>query len=360
MLKGNSNIPLIIPSYEPDDRLISLLGDLRDNGFDNVIIVNDGSSDEYQHYFDTAKDEYNCTILTHHINLGKGRALKNAFNYCLTTNPDLIGCVTADSDGQHTPKDIVKVMDALIKEPNNLILGCRDFSSGNIPKKSLFGNNLTKHVCHFLCGVNVTDTQTGLRGIPKDYMAFSLDTPGERFEYETRMLINTKNHLDITEVPIKTVYDSKENHQTHFDPIRDSIRIYSIFGSIFVKYIMSSLSSCVLDLLLFALFCRVFNSIYPGMYITVATVCARIISATYNYIINYVFVFKSTENKQLAFIKYTGLAIVQMSLSALFVSMLAVAFANVPEVLIKMIVDTILFFISYYVQHELIFKVKRG
>jgi putative flippase GtrA len=123
---------------------------------------------------------------------------------------------------------------------------------------------------------------------------------------------------------------------------------------------MSSLSYCVLDLLLFALFCRVFNSIYPGMYITVATVCARIISATYNYIINYVFVFKSTENKQLAFIKYTGLAIVQMSLSALFVSMLAVAFANVPEVLIKMIVDTILFFISYYVQHELIFKVKRG
>ncbi|MCR4717976.1 MAG: bifunctional glycosyltransferase family 2/GtrA family protein [Lachnospiraceae bacterium] len=359
MFKQNSHIPLIIPSYEPDERLIELLKRLTNSGYDNIIIVNDGSSEEYSHFFEDAKNNYNCTVIRHFINLGKGRALKTAFNYCLSKDPDLIGCVTADSDGQHTSSDIASVMEALIKEPENLILGCRDFSNGNIPKKSYFGNTLTRQVCRFLCGVNVSDTQTGLRGIPKAFMADLLDTAGERFEFETRMLIESKNNFPITEIPIETIYDSKENHQTHFDPVKDSIRIYKIFGGEFAKFIVSSLSSSVLDLVLFALFCKIFNSLYAGIYITLATVSARVLSATYNYIINYAFVFKSKENRSLALFKYASLAIVQMSLSALFVTLLVTAFSNTPEVVIKIIVDTILFFISYYIQREIVFNRKK-
>lgn len=352
----DKHIPLIIPCYEPDDRLISLLQALADNGFNNIVLVNDGSSSEYDHYFSDAQNIYNCTILNHVENLGKGRALKDAFNYCLDYDTELIGCVTADSDGQHTPEDIALVMNSLKENPDNLILGCRDFSKDNIPKKSYLGNTITRKVCKFLCGVNVSDTQTGLRGIPKNFMSEALDIPGERFEFETRMLINSKGAYDITEIPIETVYDSAENHQTHFDPLRDSIRIYKIFGWIFLKFIISSLSSSVLDLILFHLFCGVFKDIYTAAYITIATVIARIISATYNYTINYAFVFHSKEKKSTSLTKYALLAITQMFLSAALVTLGAHIIPVSHEVIIKIIVDTVLFFISYYIQRTLVFK----
>ena len=355
-ISQDTHIPLIIPCYEPDDRLISLLQALSANGFTNIVLVNDGSSSEYDHYFSDAQNIYNCTVLTHFKNLGKGRALKYAFNYCLQNDAKLIGCVTADSDGQHIPEDIFLVMNSLKENPNNLILGCRDFNSDNIPRKSYLGNTITKKVCKFLCGIEVSDTQTGLRGIPKDFMAESLDIPGERFEYETRMLINAKGTYDITEVPIETVYDSTEKHQTHFDPIKDSIRIYKIFGGIFLKFIISSLSSCVLDLILFHLFCEIFKDTYTAAYITIATVIARIISATYNYSINYALVFHSKEKKSTSLTKYAMLAIIQMLLSAALVTLGAYILPIAPEVIIKIIVDTVLFFISYYIQRTLVFK----
>ncbi len=357
MNNQNPHIPLIIPSYEPDDRLINLLQSLTVSGFTHIILVNDGSDEKYAHFFETAKNDYGCTVLNHVVNLGKGRALKTAFNYCLNNDSELVGCVTADSDGQHNAHDILAVMDALITEPNNLILGSRDFSNANVPRKSYFGNTLTRKVCKFLCSVDVSDTQTGLRGIPASFMRDLLETAGERFEFETRMLIQSKDNHPITEIPIETVYDSKENHQTHFNPIVDSVKIYLIFGAEFIRFAISSLSSSVVDLVLFTLFCKLFKTLYPvGAYIALATVSARVLSATYNYLINYTFVFKSNVNKGIALTKYVALAVIQMSLSALFVTLLFMAFPAIPEVIIKVIIDTILFFISYYIQKRLIFK----
>lgn len=241
----NSNMPIVIPAYEPDDNLLVLCRDLRKRELENIIIIDDGSGQEYQTYFKRAETEYNCTVLKHTINLGKGRALKDAFNYILNNNPLAIGCITADSDGQHTPDDIQKCMDALKQNKNSLILGCRTFDGENIPLKSRFGNELTKRVYHFLCGVNVSDTQTGLRGIPRDFMEELLYVAGERFEFETNMLIKCKDAVLIKEVPIQTVYDSKENHKTHFNPIKDSIKIYKIFGRMFLENISNKLYALV-------------------------------------------------------------------------------------------------------------------
>ena len=251
----NKRIPIVIPSYEPDEKLCILLDGLKKNGFTEVVIVDDGSEgEEYRQIFEKAYGEFGYTVLHHAVNLGKGRALKTAFNYCILTYPDAIGCVTIDSDGQHTPEDIRKCMEMLKKNPNHLILGCRDFYSDNVPKKSRYGNTITRRVCSAVCGVKVSDTQTGLRAIPKAFMAELLNTRGERFEFETNMLIDSKDKYPITEVPIETVYDSVEDHQTHFDPIKDSIRIYKIFGGRFVKFLFSSLSSSVIDLILFSVF----------------------------------------------------------------------------------------------------------
>lgn len=356
-MNKNVTIPIIIPSYEPDSRLVPLLQDLRAAGLNDIVLLDDGSKEMNHHYFELAEQEYGCIVLTHYANMGKGRALKDAFNYCLNEFPNMIGCVTADSDGQHTPTDIKKCMDALAANPNGFVLGCRDFTSDNVPKKSRFGNNLTRKVCSAVCGVKVSDTQTGLRAIPKAFMVELLNTKGERFEFETNMLIASKDKYPIIEVPIETVYDSVEDHQTHFDPIKDSIRIYKIFGGRFVKFLFSSLSSSVIDLILFTLFCHLFKPMDAEAlwYAGVATVCARVISATYNYLVNYHYVFNSKESKGKALVKYIILAAIQMGISAGAVN-LFVHFLSFAELPTKIVVDVILFLISFVIQRALVFK----
>ena len=349
-------IPVIIPAYEPDERMIFLIKDLRKQYKGSIVVVNDGSSNDYDHLYEEASG-YGCDIMKHYCNLGKGRALKDAFNYCLNKFPDMIGCVTADSDGQHHPDDIFRCMDALRNNPDKLILGCRNFEGDNIPAKSRLGNKLTMKVCKLLCGLEISDTQTGLRGIPKSFMADMLGVQGERFEYETRMLIESKNRYPVYEMRIETIYDSKENHQTHFKPIRDSVRIYKIFGGVFLSFLFSSLSSSVIDVLLFYLFTKILKQsvVY---YLLVATIFARILSASYNYAVNYKLVFQSNEKHTKSMSRYIMLAIVQMCCSGFFVMFGCRMFWALPEVTVKIVVDTILFFLSFMIQREVVFKRK--
>lgn len=348
-------IPLIIPAYEPDERLVTLVQQLSEFYPDNIIVVNDGSGQQYDIYYNEVQ-QCRCIVLKHHKNLGKGRALKNAFNYCLNHFPDMAGCITVDSDGQHCLKDILRIREALIQNPEKLILGARDFSGNNIPLKSKIGNRLTIKVCKFLCGMELRDTQTGLRGIPKSFMAELLDTKGERFEFEMQMLLESQNRYPIYEITIETLYDSVESHQTHFDPIRDSIRIYSILGASFLRFVISALSSSILDLLLFSILCTFLKSKIGISYIAVATVGARILSSIYNFLINHRLVFKSSEKYNRTILKYFTLAICQMAASALFVTIFCMVLKGINEFLVKVIVDTILFFISYQIQHNIIFK----
>lgn len=352
-------VPVIIPAYEPDERLIGLLTSLRDFGFQDIILVDDGSGKEYSELFDRAFRMIRNSggvLLTHEVNRGKGRALKTGFAYVLEHCPEAIGVVTADSDGQHTADCIRSVMQRLTEKPDALVLGVRTFEGEDIPWKSAFGNKLTMKVLGYVSGVHVSDTQTGLRGIPRVFMEELLDVPGERFEFETQMLLETAGRYAIEEVPIRTIYDSKENHQTHFNPLKDSVRIYRILGAKFIKYIFASLSSSLIDLLLFAVFCRLLRGrSLPLPYVAVSTVLARILSAAYNFTVNYRVVFRSSEKVGGSAVKYVLLALIQMTLSAVFVTGGTALLPLLPEVLVKVVVDTVLFLISYHVQRKYIF-----
>ena len=193
---NNKDIPIVIPSYEPDNNFINLCKELYENNLKNIIIIDDGSGKEYEWIFDKIKEDYDVIVLKHAVNLGKGRALKSAFNYILNLKcGSIIGCVTADSDGQHTVSDIKKCIDTLRENNNSLVLGCRVFDGENVPFKSRFGNELTKKVFSFLCGISVSDTQTGLRGIGTSFMKKCMQIKGERFEYE--MTLPTKRGYGI-------------------------------------------------------------------------------------------------------------------------------------------------------------------
>lgn len=353
-------IAIIIPAYEPDERLVTLLKELDAREMGPVILVNDGSvGAAYDEIFAVSRkivEKRGGCLLEHDVNRGKGRALKTAFSYILNHDDDVIAAVTADSDGQHSCECIQRVMDEIRKHRECLILGVRKFDLEGVPWKSRFGNTLTEKIFKYVTGEHISDTQTGLRGIPREYMKELLGLKGERFEFEMRMLIDVVGKRKIVEVPIETIYDSKENHQTHFDPFKDSIRIYRILAEKFLTFLISSLSSSVIDIVLFGIFCSLLKTGMPVVYVTVSTVLARIISATYNYLMNYKIVFKSKENVGMSAAKYMILAVVQMACSALLVTALAAVFPAGWEVICKILVDTLLFFVSYKIQQKLVFQ----
>ena len=351
----NRDIPVVIPSYQPGEPLLTLCGELQKIGLSNVLIVDDGSEKSYQKYFSESERLFGVTVLHHEKNRGKGRALKTAFSYLLKQD-GILGCVTADSDGQHLPEDILRCTEALRASPSALILGCRDFSGENVPNKSRFGNNLTKKVFSYLCGIQISDTQTGLRGIPAGFMKTLLEVGGERFEFETNMLIACRDTVEIREIPIETVYDSKENHQTHFNPVVDSLKIYWLFAKIFLRYIFASLSSSVIDVVLFTLFCTLTRSALPVLYLAVSTVLARIISASYNWCINYFLVFRGKKSKGKSIARYFLLALCQMLASALLVTGLSFLTRYlISDTVLKILVDLVIFFVNYHIQLKFVY-----
>ncbi len=233
----SKKIPIIIPAYEPDERLLPLLSELVDAG-KYIIVVNDGSGSGYNHIFEEAEKliDKNGVLLVHKENMGKGRALKTAFSYIINNIPDAVGGVTADCDGQHNAASIEKVSETLVSNPENLILGVRSFDRKEIPWKSYFGNVITLKVFHLISGIKVSDTQTGLRGIPLGFMNELIELKEDRFEFEMQMLLMTRHKHKIKEIPIATIYESKTNHKSHFNPWADSAKIYKIlFKQIFIK-----------------------------------------------------------------------------------------------------------------------------
>ena len=220
------NAAVLIPSYNPDENLLKVVEGLVQGHFDHIIIVNDGSKPECALIFNQLEKIPQCHILTHPTNCGKGRALKTGLNYYYTHFPDSDGIVTADSDGQHLPADIQRVSEELTKKTGQLILGVRKMGR-HVPFKSLFGNVLTRFVFRLVTGKRISDTQSGLRGLPRSLVPQLLKIPGERYEYEINMLSwAAVNSIQIMEIPIDTIY-IEGNKRSHFKPFSDSLRIYS-------------------------------------------------------------------------------------------------------------------------------------
>lgn len=221
-------LAVILPSLDPDAKLSSVVKGLADSGFRHVIIVDDGSDAAHQHYFTEAEAYPQCTVLHHGVNKGKGRALKTAFEYVLEKLPEADGVITIDGDGQHLLEDIIRCGNRMLKLDDKVILGCRDFDQPGVPPRSVAGNKTTSRFFKLLFNINLSDTQTGLRAIPTRYLLEFSKVDGERFEYETNMLLQMKRlGIGFVEQPIATVYDP-EDYSSHYHAIKDSWRIIKI------------------------------------------------------------------------------------------------------------------------------------
>ena len=277
-MKDLSRISVVLPSLDPDEKLNAVIDGLLEYGFTDIILVNDGSRAENLHYFtDAAAAHPEIHFLQHEVNRGKGAALKTAFTWFLANRPDGLGVVTVDGDNQHHPADTRACCERML-ETGHIVLGCRDFTLDNVPARSRFGNHVTSAVFRIFVGMTVSDTQTGLRAIPRDALEILTAVKGDRFEYETNMLLAMKdNGLPFEEVKIRTVY-IEENASSHFHPIRDSWRIYKLILAHFFRYTLSSLTSALVDTAAFSLLGWVLRHWMEGFALTAAAgVGARII-----------------------------------------------------------------------------------
>lgn len=214
---------VIIPSYEPTGKLLAIVSMLRENTGYRIVIVDDGSGEYYRAYYDDAA-ALGCIILCHDVNRGKGAALKTAFMWMIENCPgEPLVCV--DSDGQQRIEDIRMIAEAIVPDSREMVYGTRLFE-GKVPVRSRFGNWIMRFVFRTITGVRLYDTQSGLRGYPPLLLPWLVSIGGDRFEYETNVLLHAgEAGVMIREIRIQTIYENN-NKGSHFKTFRDSARIY--------------------------------------------------------------------------------------------------------------------------------------
>lgn len=338
-----NKIVVLIPAYNPDKKLLTVVKELEHINYLKIIIINDGSYENKKWIFNQIKNNPKIILLENAVNLGKGAALKTGLNYFIAHFNDQIGIVTADADGQHLIKDILKVSEALKENKESLILGSRIFKK-NIPFRSKFGNILTKYFFNFSVGSKLKDTQTGLRGIPTNFIKKILEIKSNGYEFEMEMLYKAiDNRVSVKQIPISAIYED-HNISSHFDPIKDSYRIYKII----FKYSLTAFVSAGFDYVLFLSFFYIFDNII------ISSIIARVISASLYYLLNKKAVFKSKKKTLKSLIGFVILIIINPLVTGIITNLLDSLF-GVSPLIGKIIAESIMFFINFIMQYKFIF-----
>ena len=337
----------LIPAYEPADTLLNLVIRLNDAHF-QVVLVDDGSGENYRRIFSAAKRF--ADVLIHEENRGKGRALKTGLLYIKRHWPENAVVVTLDADGQHSVEDAVRVAEAACKAKGALVLGCRRFS-GEVPKRSRFGNSVTRFVYHAVTGASVSDTQTGLRAFGTELIPLMLNIEGDRYEYEMNVLLKcARKKIPIREVEIATIYIDN-NEGSHFSTFRDSILIYRDI----MKFAASSITGFAVDYGIYSLMIAATGTLGAAVSVPLSNVTARIVSSSINYTLNRHFVFNSKESVSKTAVQYFALAACILVGNTALLSFL-IGNLGINEYGVKVLTEIAFFSLSWLVQKSLIFK----
>ena len=363
----------LIPAYKPNIQLLEFVKGIEEHGMD-CLIVNDGSGEEYLSLFHKIERETETRVLSFPENRGKGAALKAGLEYLQKENAGLQGnftIITLDADGQHLLKDALNLLSVAEEKKDTLILGSRTQSKDS-PLRSRIGNGITKEVFNLCTGVEVKDTQTGMRAFSGKMIPKMLTIQGERYEYEMNVLLFlAKEGVSMEEVPIETVYIN-DNAESHFDTVKDSYRIYKQI----LKFSASSLLSFLADFLLYSFFFLITGGLFVSNFL------ARVISLHLNFFLNKTMVFSGEEDieeskkrmentkvqkgtkwnlsvlksfKKEEYFSYLGLASFIFLINSFILSGIVGSLGMNPY-LAKILTEGLLFCLSYFVQKKWIFE----
>lgn len=220
---------ILIPTYNNAKTLKNVLTRvLAVASAENVIVVDDGTTDGTLDILKGFKDR--ITVLHNETNQGKGFSLRKGFRYALEQGYKY--AITIDSDGQHAPEDIHKLVDAVKENPGAVIMGSRNMKQEGIPGKSSFGNRFSNFWFMVETWNSLPDTQTGFRAYPLEPMR-RMKFFTKKFEFEIEVIVRLAwKGLKFIPVPVSVKYDYEER-VSHFRPGRDFFRI-SVLNSVLV------------------------------------------------------------------------------------------------------------------------------
>ena len=333
---------VLVPAYEPDERLLALVLDLQAaRPGVRVLVVDDGSGPAHRGLFDDVRAA-GCTVLVHGENWGKGAALRTGFRHAAAHSPGE-DVVCADSDGQHSVVDVLRVADRV--GGGAMVLGARRFT-GDVPARSRFGNGATRLLFRLATGRRLLDTQTGLRGYPASLLPWLLSVPGDRFEYELVVLLQAaRRGLPIAEVEIATIY-LEGNASSHFRPVVDSLRIYAPL----LTFLLSSFGAFLLDTVtLLTLHALTGTLLLP-------VVGARVLSGGVNFLVNRRLVFGAAPGRRnlgAAAARYGALAAALLGVNyGVLLTLTGAGLALLPA---KLLTEGVLVAVGYLAQRHLVF-----
>ncbi len=195
---------------------------------DLVLVVDDGSRDATASRAAAAGAEVVC----HERTRGKGAALRTGMEWLAARGVGQV--LTMDGDGQHLSDQIPLMLRAAAAEPAALWIGARQVDPGATTPARRFGNRFANRWVAIACGLNLPDTQSGFRVYPLG-ATLALGVRADHFAFETEVLIRAaRNGMPIRSIPVKTYYPPIAERVSHFEPLRDTVRIiFTVLGLIF-------------------------------------------------------------------------------------------------------------------------------
>jgi glycosyltransferase involved in cell wall biosynthesis len=334
---------VIIPTYCPGLPLINAIDQFANDGI-RVIVVDDGSGQEYRSIFNTINKKSYVSVLTHAVNLGKGQALKTAFNHVLVEVPQVKAVVTMDDDGQHLYGDVIRMLERISLGETELCLGVRKFERGT-PFRSKLGNICTRFMFFFLTGKKLLETQTGLRGIGASLLPHLVNLKSNKYDFEMEMLfLAHRENISISQLPIKTVY-IEGNKASHFNPLFDSLKIYYVF----IRYISLSLVAALTDMIFFSIVYYFSASPFFSL------VIGRMITIGLYFLASKYLVFLSFKKELGEIVRFVIMASSYLIVSYFLMLALMDYFSFMPY-LAKIVSESCLFFAGFAAQRIYVFK----
>jgi len=220
---------VIIPTYNNEKTLLRVIyGVMEYVPASRIIVVNDGATDSTPQLLEPLKHQIH--ILVNSPNRGKGYSLRKAFKFAIEKGFD--NAITIDSDGQHFPSDLPKLINEAIAHPQTVLMGSRNMNQEGVPQKSSFGNKFSNFWFKAETWITLPDTQTGYRLYPlaplKKMRLFTT-----KFELEIEVIVRLAwKNIPFKAIPIDVKYDPDER-VSHFRPGRDFFRI-SVLNTVLV------------------------------------------------------------------------------------------------------------------------------
>jgi glycosyltransferase involved in cell wall biosynthesis len=215
---SQKSIFIVIPAYHESAVIESVIHEIRSAGYGNIIVVDDGSTDDT---FEQAK-RTGVTVLRHRLNRGKGAATKTGIEAAKILGADII--VTMDGDGQHDPNDIRKLIEPLQNNHCDVVLGSRLINPRGMPWYKIWHNKIGNLLTWYLYGLYVTDSQSGFRAY-SGHAAEVINTRTDRYEYDSEVIREIYLYkLKYMEFPIAVRYTDYSLGKLHKQNLWNGIK----------------------------------------------------------------------------------------------------------------------------------------